>query len=202
MTRMWVGTVYIISGLSLSLLIFSGCQQHFGDPSEQVSSQTRHCTNTVRSLTHSQMPGMDKKKLILIQDHAPNFVHLKVENHHSAQVAPTCQDLEQDSGTASQILLQCMKSPHKHRSFLACSASEMCPASGSAFQTRPRAGWSSCFTFAFQYHPPLLSVAGDTQGGPWGTFNFTTNTSTVSKVEKKIHGYARHWNGYSSRESI
>lgn len=143
-----------------------------------------------------------QKKLVLIQDHAPNFVHLKVENHRSAQVAPTCQDLEEDSGTASQILLQCMKCPHKHCSFLACSASEMCPASGSAFQTRPRAGWSSCFTFAFQYHPPLLSVAGDTQGGPWGTSNFTTNTSTISKVEEMIHGYARHWNGYSSRESI
>lgn len=61
MTRMWVGTVYIISGLSLSLLIFSGCQQHFGDQSEQVSSQARPCTNTVKSFTHRQMPGMDKK---------------------------------------------------------------------------------------------------------------------------------------------
>lgn len=102
MTRMWVGTVYIISGLSLHLLIFSRCQQPFGDAFEQVSSQTRHCTKSEDS--HSGR-CLAWTKLILIQDHAPNFVHLKVENHHSAQVAPACQDLEQDSETASHILL-------------------------------------------------------------------------------------------------
>lgn len=84
---------------------------------------------------------------------------------------------------------------------LACSASEMCPASGNALQTFPHAGWSSCLTLVFQHHPPLLSVAGDTWG-TLGSSNFTTNTSTVCKVEEKIHGYTRHWNGYSSRESL
>lgn len=60
MTRMWVGVVYIISGFPLSLLIFSGCQQHFGDP---FSNQTlhKHRQKAVPALATSRRYGQTKK---------------------------------------------------------------------------------------------------------------------------------------------
>lgn len=87
---------------------------------------------------HRQMPAVDQKKPISLQKHAPSFVHLKVESHCSVKVAPTCQDLEQDSETGSQILLLCMKRPHNNPNFFENrDASEMCPSLGNAFQTLP-----------------------------------------------------------------
>lgn len=87
---------------------------------------------------HRQMPGVDQKNPISLQKCAPSFVHLKVESHCSVKVAPTCQDLEQDSETGSQILLPCMKCPHNNPKFFDNHhASEMCRALGNAFQTLP-----------------------------------------------------------------
>lgn len=142
MTRMWVGAAYIISGLPWSLLIFSGCQQHFGDPSEGVPSQTRPCTNTVRSspcsLMHKQMPGMDKKKAHLTSKTCSKLSASEDGKPSLSQGGSDLSRLEQDSETGSQILLLCMKCPHKNPTFFDnCNASEMCPALGNAFQTLP-----------------------------------------------------------------
>lgn len=139
MTRMWVGAVYIFSGLPLSLLIFSGCQQHFGDP---FSNQTLHkhhqkvLPDLVASCTGRCLVWTEKRKPISLQKHAPSFMHLKVESHSLVNTTLTFQDPEQDSETGSQILLLCMKCPHKNLTFFDNhNASEMHLAFGSALET-------------------------------------------------------------------
>lgn len=140
---MWIGAIYIISSFPWSLLIFSGCQQCFGDPSEGVSSQTRPCTDVVTRQPpqpHTQADAWygRKKKPISRQKHALSFVRLKVERHCSDKVAATCQGLENNSESGFQILLSCMKLAHKYLTvFDNCNASEMRWAFSNAFQTLP-----------------------------------------------------------------
>lgn len=151
---MWGGTVYIISGLSLSLLIFSGCQQHFGDPSEQVSSQTRPCTKSEDSHT-GRCLAWTKKKAHLDSRPCSKFY---APEGRKPSLSPGGSSLSR-SGTgfwksvSNSALVHEMST--QMLNFLACNASRMCPASGNAFQTCPHACWSSCLTFVFQHHPPL-----------------------------------------------
>lgn len=152
----------------------------------EILSQTRPSTNTLRKLSlpwqpHAQADAWyGQKKPISLQKHAPSFMHLKVESHRPTKATLTCQDLERDSETRSQILLFCMKCPYKNPTFRQPQCVRPLVV---LFRLTSCNGWSSCFTLVFENPPPLLSVAGDARCPPRGTLG---NTLHYCKHQRSI----------------
>lgn len=183
MTRMWVRTVYIISGLSLHLLIFSRCQRPFGDSSEQVSCQTRPCTKSEASHTGRCLAWTKKAHL-----HSRPYSKLCAPEGGKSSLSPGGSSLSRsgtgfwnsisNSALVHEMSTQMLKF-FGMQSFQGVSSLRQC-----------FADLSPCWLVQLSHicvPVPFTSFKCGWwhTGGTLRSSNFTANTSTISKVEKR-----------------